>query len=120
MGYEVQGLVPAFHTLNPIPYTLVHSPMPSSKQKNTIVDTPSFESEFERLATIVDKLEQGNVPLAEMLTLYEEAMALSAKLKEELTQAELRVEKLAAVHEEGVIEFEERGEIEDADANELF
>lgn len=62
--------------------------------------TPSFESEFERLTAIVDKLEQGNVPLAEMLTLYEEAMTLSARLKEELTQAELRVEKLAAVHEE--------------------
>jgi exodeoxyribonuclease VII small subunit len=62
--------------------------------------TPSFESEFERLSTIVDRLEQGNVPLAEMLTLYEEAMTLSSKLKSVLTDAELRVEKLAAVHEE--------------------
>jgi exodeoxyribonuclease VII small subunit len=61
---------------------------------------PSFESEFGRLSTIVDRLEQGNVPLAEMLTLYEEAMALSANLKSVLTEAELRVEKLAAVHEE--------------------
>ncbi|HEX5316190.1 MAG TPA: exodeoxyribonuclease VII small subunit [Candidatus Kapabacteria bacterium] len=60
----------------------------------------SFESEFERLAAIVDKLEAGNVPLAEMLTLYEEAMTLSAKLKDVLSEAELRVEKLAAVHEE--------------------
>ena len=60
----------------------------------------SFESEFERLSTIVDRLEAGNVPLAEMLTLYEEAMTLSAKLKSVLTEAELRVEKLAAVHEE--------------------
>ncbi len=62
----------------------------------------SFESEFERLSTIVDRLEQGNVPLAEMLTLYEEAMTLSAKLKDVLTDAELRVEKLATVHEEMV------------------
>ncbi len=74
--------------------------MPPRKQ-----DTPiaSFESEFERLAAIVDKLEQGNVPLAEMLTLYEEAMTLSAKLKTVLSEAELRVEKLAAVHEESAI-----------------
>ena len=70
--------------------------MPPRKQEQT----PSFESEFERLSTIVDRLEQGNVPLAEMLTLYEEAMTLSAKLKSVLTEAELRVEKLAAVHEE--------------------
>jgi len=70
--------------------------MPSRKQEHTA----SFESEFERLAAIVDKLEAGNVPLAEMLTLYEEAMTLSAKLKTVLSDAELRVEKLAAVHEE--------------------
>ncbi len=70
--------------------------MPPRKQE----PSPSFESEFERLSTIVDRLEQGNVPLAEMLTLYEEAMTLSAKLKSVLTQAELRVEKLATVHEE--------------------
>jgi exodeoxyribonuclease VII small subunit len=60
----------------------------------------TFESEFERMTTIVDKLERGNVPLGEMLALYEEAMTLSAKLKEVLAEAELRVEKLAAVHEE--------------------
>jgi exodeoxyribonuclease VII small subunit len=72
--------------------------MPPRKQESP--SSPSFESEFERLSTIVDRLEQGNVPLAEMLTLYEEAMALSAKLKSVLTEAELRVEKLAAVHEE--------------------
>ncbi len=71
--------------------------MPPRKQEPP---APSFESEFERLSTIVDRLEQGNVPLAEMLTLYEEAMTLSAKLKSVLTDAELRVEKLAAVHEE--------------------
>ena len=71
--------------------------MPPRKQEPPAA---SFESEFERLSTIVDRLEAGNVPLAEMLTLYEEAMTLSAKLKSVLTEAELRVEKLAAVHEE--------------------
>ena len=68
--------------------------MPEKKQLKT------FEQDFERLAALVDRLEQGNVPLAEMLTLYEEAMALSAKLKTTLDEAELRIEKLAQVHEE--------------------
>lgn len=81
---------------------------------------PTFESEFERLTAIVSKLEQGNVPLAEMLTLYEEAMTLSAKLKEQLTQAELRVEKLAAVHEEGVIEIGIQEENDFPDSEDLF
>jgi exodeoxyribonuclease VII small subunit len=63
----------------------------------------TFESDFERLAALVDRLEQGNVPLQEMLTLYEEAMALSAKLKTTLDEAELRIEKLAQVHEESTM-----------------
>ena len=71
----------------------------------------TFESEFERMTTIVDKLERGNVPLGEMLALYEEAMTLSAKLKEVLSEAELRVEKLAAVHEELAVPRIEANEI---------
>ncbi|MDP4197941.1 MAG: exodeoxyribonuclease VII small subunit [Bacteroidota bacterium] len=61
-----------------------------------------FEQDFDRLATLVDKLEQGNVPLGEMLALYEEAMTLSERLKTTLDEAELRVEKLAAIHEESI------------------
>jgi exodeoxyribonuclease VII small subunit len=71
-------------------------PMPR-KESNSIA---TFETDFERLATLVDKLEQGNVPLGDMLKLYEEAMTLSAKLKQTLDEAELRIEKLAGVHEE--------------------
>ena len=68
------------------------------RKENTSIS--SFEAEFERLSAIVDKLEAGNVPLGEMISLYEEAMSLSAKLKQILTEAELQVEKLAAIHEE--------------------
>jgi exodeoxyribonuclease VII small subunit len=90
------------------------------KQEPTTPSAPersSFESEFERLSTIVDRLEQGNVPLAEMLTLYEEAMTLSAKLKSVLTDAELRVEKLAAVHEEMTVteEIEETNDLPESE-----
>jgi exodeoxyribonuclease VII small subunit len=81
--------------------------VPRKQEQTPSPERSSFESEFERLSTIVDRLEQGNVPLAEMLTLYEEAMTLSAKLKSVLTDAELRVEKLAAVHEESSMTEEE-------------
>ena len=60
----------------------------------------SFESEFERLTSIVDKLEAGNVPLGDMIDLYEEAMKIASNLKSTLTEAELRVGRLAATHEE--------------------
>ena len=79
-----------------------------SKPSNSAVSEPnasesaieSFETEFERLTGIVDRLEAGNVPLAEMISLYEQGMQLATGLKEVLSRAELRVEKLAAMHEE--------------------
>lgn len=60
----------------------------------------SFESEFERLGEIVSALEEGNISLDQMMKLYEEGTKLAAGLSEMLRAAELRVERLAKVHEE--------------------
>jgi exodeoxyribonuclease VII small subunit len=65
----------------------------------------SFESEFERLGAIVGRLEDGNIPLEEMLKLYEEGTVLAAKLSDTLKQAELKVRTLSKVHEE-LVSFE--------------
>lgn len=87
----------------------------SSKQSNG--ELSDFETEFGRLGSIVERLESGNLPLEEMLKLYEEGMTLSQKLNTTLSDAELQVKKLALVHEEmtsAVIEdvVEENEEIE--------
>ena len=68
-------------------------------------DLSSFESEFDRLAKIVGRLEEGNIPLQEMLKLYEEGTVLAAKLSDTLKQAELKVRTLSKVHEE-LVSFE--------------
>ena len=60
----------------------------------------NFETEFGRLSSIVERLEGGNLPLEEMLKLYEEGMGLSQKLNTTLSTAELQVKKLSLVHEE--------------------
>ena len=60
----------------------------------------NFETEFGRLGSIVERLEGGNLPLEEMLKLYEEGMGLSQKLNTTLSTAELQVKKLSLVHEE--------------------
>lgn len=60
----------------------------------------SFETEYSRLGEIVSRLEDGNIPLETMLSLYEEGSALAAKLTTMLKEAELRVERLAKAHEE--------------------
>ena len=74
-------------------------------QKKKKGDLGSFESEFERLAKIVGRLEEGNIPLEEMLKLYEEGTVLAAKLSDTLKQAELKVRTLSKVHEE-LVSFE--------------
>jgi exodeoxyribonuclease VII small subunit len=78
-----------------------------------------FEQEFGRLGSIVERLEGGNLPLEEMLKLYEEGMTLSQRLNTTLSAAELQVKKLSLVHEEmtsNVIEdvAEENDDLEDA------
>jgi exodeoxyribonuclease VII small subunit len=65
----------------------------------------SFESDFDRLAAIVEKLEDGNVSLDQMLKLFEEGTVLAAKLSETLKQAELKVRTLSKAHEE-LVSFE--------------
>jgi exodeoxyribonuclease VII small subunit len=65
----------------------------------------NFESEFERLAQIVERLEEGNTSLDEMLKLFEEGTQLATKLAETLNQAELKVRTLSKAHEE-LVSFE--------------
>lgn len=79
-----------------MPRTQAHPKEASSHSIST------FETDFERLTSIVDKLESGNTGLQEMLGLYEEGMSLSGALRKTLDEAELKVEKLAGVHEETV------------------
>lgn len=69
--------------------------------KNTATGNfAGFEQEFEHLGEIVVRLESGNIPLEEMLKLYEEGTLLASKLAETLKQAELKVRTLSKVHEE--------------------
>ncbi len=80
----------------------------------------TFEADLERLTLIVDRLESGNIPLEEMLKLYEEGVTLSKSLSGVLAEAELRVEKLRAVHEEHVSPIVEPDVISDEDNDLLF
>ncbi len=55
---------------------------------------PSFEDAYERLESIVDSLESGETPLAELVTRYEEGMKCLKICREHLEDAELRIERL--------------------------
>jgi exodeoxyribonuclease VII small subunit len=53
-----------------------------------------FEKALAELESIVQKLEQGSVPLEESVAIYERGEALKRRCEELLRQAEARVEKI--------------------------
>lgn len=61
---------------------------------NADVRALSFEKALAELETIVGKLEGGNVPLEESITLYARGEALKARCDALLKDAEARVEKI--------------------------
>ena len=54
----------------------------------------SFEAALTKLETIVDSMEQGEVPLADLLAKYEEGTKLLKVCEARLKDAELKIEKL--------------------------
>ena len=54
----------------------------------------SFEAALTKLETIVDAMEQGDVPLADLLGKYEDGTKLLKICEARLKEAELKIEKL--------------------------
>ncbi len=56
----------------------------------------NYEKSVSRLEEIVDKLENSNLSLEEMMKLYEEGTALAAKCAKSLDAAQLKITELSA------------------------
>ena len=56
----------------------------------------NYEKAVARLEEIVDKLENGNLPLEDMMKLYEEGTVLAAKCAKSLDAAELKITELTS------------------------
>ena len=56
----------------------------------------TFEDAMTELEAIIDKLDGGDVPLEESITIYERGAALQRHCEEKLRQAEMRVQKIVA------------------------
>ena len=54
-------------------------------------DKPSFEKRLERLKSVVDALERGELPLEQSLALYKEGLALAGDLGRQLDSAKNEV-----------------------------
>lgn len=66
------------------------------RPKATTNNAPhSYEALTQRLQQVVERLETGELPLAEALALYEEGVALAARCQQLLDSAELRIQQLS-------------------------
>ena len=65
----------------------------------------SFEAALAKLETIVDAMEQGEVPLADLLQKYEDGTKLLKLCEARLKEAELKIEKLKK-EKDGTATFE--------------
>jgi exodeoxyribonuclease VII small subunit len=71
----------------------------------------SFEWSLEKLESIVDRLEEGDLPLETALAVFEEGVALTRRCAEQLGAAERRIELLVREGASwGVRPFEESEE----------
>ena len=57
-------------------------------------EKPTFEEAFRQLEELTARLEEGRLPLEEMVSLYERGMELADLCLAMLEEAELRVKKL--------------------------
>ena len=75
--------------------------MTAPKDKEAPPQSISFEQSMERLTHIVEKLEEGELPLEQSLALFEEGVRLSRLAQERLDAAQQRIERLLTVDPQG-------------------
>lgn len=64
----------------------------------------SFEEAIEKLEAIVQELEDGQTSLDKLILKFEEGSKLVQNCRQQLQQAELKIEKLKTVREENIFE----------------
>ncbi|GAB5561492.1 MAG: exodeoxyribonuclease VII small subunit [Synoicihabitans sp.] len=71
-------------------------------------EAPSFEEALEKLESIVSQMEDGDVPLADLLAKFEDGSKLLKQCESRLKEAEIRIEqlKLNKDGEESFVTFE--------------
>lgn len=60
----------------------------------------SFEEAMEQLQTVVDRLEEGDVPLEKAIAMFQEGMQLSKLCHDKLTNVEKQLEQVLSNNEE--------------------
>jgi exodeoxyribonuclease VII small subunit len=89
---------------------LFENPLGAAQARRPVEDKDSqlpFEAALTRLETLVDSMESGDIPLAELLSKFQEGNNLLKICETRLKDAELRIEQLKKDRDEAVfIPFE--------------
>lgn len=83
----------------------------AKESEKSNVRPADFESSLERLEQIVLQLEQGDMGLSDSLVQYEEGISCLRQCQQALSEAEIKIEQLFRIDEDGVghvREMEER------------
>ncbi len=78
----------------------------AKKANKTSAEDISFEAALNRLETIVERLESGQVPLDETIRSFEEGMSLVEHCHQQLNQAETKLRRLVR-NKNGFLETED-------------
>lgn len=76
-----------------------------TESKQIDINKMTFEQAYSELETTVQKLEEGSLPLAEAIALYERGMALAQHCNVQLDQAELSIKALSPSEE--LVDFDQ-------------
>ncbi len=68
--------------------------MSANKNNETKIAGMSFEDALNELESIVGRLERGDAPLEESITIYQRGAALKAHCEGKLKDAQMKVEKI--------------------------
>jgi len=79
----------------------------AKNEKKTDISNLNFEQAIKELTGIVNKIEQGEVPLQESLEQYERGMSLIQHCRTILKKAEERIEKISQESQDRSQETEE-------------
>jgi exodeoxyribonuclease VII small subunit len=75
----------------------------AQKKTEDDISKLNFEDAIKQLRTIVDKIEQGQIPLQDSLEQYEQGMALIQHCRQILQKAEKRIEKISKTDDEPAV-----------------
>ncbi|MAI79142.1 MAG: exodeoxyribonuclease VII small subunit [Deltaproteobacteria bacterium] len=76
----------------------------SGPAEGGVLESLSFEGAMEALETVVDRLEDGELPLEDALLEFERGVALSRRCHEQLDAADRRIEVLIEQNGHTVVE----------------